>query len=64
MRAILSAMERRAKLLGLDAPTRLEHAGDGGGPLQIEAVRKAVAELPEDAKVALRAATKLLTGPG
>jgi hypothetical protein len=32
-RAVLAVMDRRAKLLGLDAPTKLEHAGNDGGPL-------------------------------
>src|SRR5712692_7372227 len=27
VRAIITVMDRRAKLLGLDAPTKLEHAG-------------------------------------
>lgn len=33
---VLKIMERRARLLGLDAPTSLEHAGPGGDPLTIE----------------------------
>jgi len=33
IRAIVAVMDRRAKLLGLDAPTKLEHAGPDGAPL-------------------------------
>ena len=33
VRAVVLLMDRRAKLLGLDAPTKLEHAGSGGAPL-------------------------------
>ena len=29
---VLKIMERRARLLGLDAPTRLAHGGDGAAP--------------------------------
>lgn len=35
---VMSCIERRCKLLGLDAPTRGEYSGPGGGPLQIEDV--------------------------
>ena len=31
----LKIMDRRAKMLGLDAPTKQEIAGDNGGPLEI-----------------------------
>ena len=30
---LLKIMQRRAKLLGLDAPTRAEHTGANGGPI-------------------------------
>ena len=33
VRAVVAIMERRAKLLGLDAPTKLEHGGADGQPL-------------------------------
>lgn len=33
---VLSIMKRRAKLLALDAPDRLELAGPDGGPMQTE----------------------------
>jgi hypothetical protein len=33
VRAVVAVMDRRAKLLGLDAPTKLEHAGADGEPL-------------------------------
>lgn len=36
--ALLRIMERRSKLLGLDAPARSELSGAGGGPLQTQAV--------------------------
>lgn len=39
MDRVLKVMERRAKLLGLDAPTRSEVTGANGGPLAIEDVR-------------------------
>ena len=32
---LLRIMERRARLLGLDAPTKEEHSGPGGGPIVI-----------------------------
>lgn len=35
---VLKIMDRRAKLLGLDAPEKHEVAGAGGGPIQYEAV--------------------------
>jgi hypothetical protein len=34
VRAVLAVMDRRAKLLGLDAPTKLEHAGANGSPFR------------------------------
>lgn len=34
---LLRVMERRAKLLGLDAPTKWEGSGPGGGPLPLAA---------------------------
>ncbi len=33
VRAVIAVMDRRAKLLGLDASTKLEHAGVDGAPL-------------------------------
>jgi Homeodomain-like domain-containing protein len=33
VRTIVAVMDRRAKLLGLDAPTKLEHGGSDGAPL-------------------------------
>lgn len=30
----LGVMERRARLLGLDAPKKLEHSGPGGAPIE------------------------------
>ena len=35
VRAMLAIMARRAKYLGLDAPTKAEHSGPNGGPIQI-----------------------------
>lgn len=32
--ALVKVMDRRAKLLGLDAPTRLEHTGKDGAPIE------------------------------
>lgn len=34
----LKVKERRAKLLGLDAPSKVEASGPGGGPLRVEYV--------------------------
>mgnify|MGYP000930301741 CR=1 FL=1 len=39
MDRVLKILERRAKLLGLDAPTRSEVTGADGGPVAIEDVR-------------------------
>ena len=36
--AVVKLMERRAKYLGLDAPSKVELAGDGGGPIETKAV--------------------------
>lgn len=36
LRVILSCVERRSKLLGLDAPDRTEITGAGGGPIKTE----------------------------
>lgn len=38
----IKIMERRAKLLGLDAPQRTETTGAGGGPIQIEQYQRAL----------------------
>lgn len=35
---VLRIMKRRADLLGEDAPTKLEHAGPGGGPIAIQTI--------------------------
>lgn len=35
---ILKIMERKAKLQGLDAPTRIEQSGVGGNPIQLQAI--------------------------
>jgi hypothetical protein len=35
VRALVSVMDRRAKLLGLDQPSRVEHAGPMGGPIAV-----------------------------
>ena len=34
VRALVAVMERRAKLSGLDASTKLEHAGNDGAPMK------------------------------
>lgn len=36
IRTMLKCMERRAKLLGLDAPERREISGPGGGPIPVQ----------------------------
>lgn len=33
---VLKCIQRRAKLLGLDAPAKREHAGPGGGPIPVQ----------------------------
>jgi len=38
VRAVVAVMDRRAKLLGLDTPTKHEVGGAGGGPLIVERV--------------------------
>lgn len=35
---ILKIMERKAKLQGLDAPTRIEQSGVNGNPIQLQAI--------------------------
>jgi transcriptional regulator with XRE-family HTH domain len=39
---VLKCIERRCKLLGLDAPARNEHSGKDGGPIVVEDRRMAV----------------------
>lgn len=46
---VLKIMERRSKLLGLDAPEKREHAGSGGGPIPIAAVACTLDEFKEAA---------------
>lgn len=47
---VLKLMERRAKLLGEDAPAKMEHAGPGGGPIAIQTIEivKTYERPPED----------------
>ena len=42
---VLRIQERRAKLLGLDAPTKSEVGGPGGGPVEIAGAKEALAAL-------------------
>jgi len=48
---VLKCIERRCKLLGLDAPIRREHSGKDGGPVVIDdkglAVRQQLKSNPE-----------------
>jgi len=39
---ILRIMERRAKLLGLDAPTRTELTGKDGGAIEVDDARESI----------------------
>ena len=39
---ILRIMERRAKLLGLDAPTRTEVTGKDGGAIEVDDARESI----------------------
>jgi len=41
---VMKCIERRCKLMGLDAPDKHEHSGKGGGPIQIEKQRSAIEE--------------------
>ena len=43
---VLRCMERRAKLKGLDAPTRQEISGEGGGPIETKNV--SISKLSDD----------------
>lgn len=45
---VLKIMERRAKLLGLDAPSRQEITGKGGAPVQVTAETWNLAELSDE----------------
>jgi hypothetical protein len=47
--SVLRVMDRRAKLLGLDAPTRRELSGPDGGPLEVLDVRKLTDDELDDA---------------
>lgn len=42
---VLRIQERRAKLLGLDAPSKSEVGGPGGGPVEIAGAKEALAAL-------------------
>ena len=46
--ATLKIMDRRAKLLGLDAAPKLELTGPGGGPLNVSGPRLFVPQLETD----------------
>lgn len=46
--ATLRIMERRAKLLGLDAAPKLELTGPGGGPLNVNGPRLFVPQLEQE----------------
>jgi hypothetical protein len=41
---VLKCIERRCKLLGLDAPQKREHIGKDGGPITVEQRRNAIEE--------------------
>lgn len=41
---VLKCIERRCRLLGLDAPQKQEHTGKNGGPVLIEQCRDAIEE--------------------
>jgi len=52
---VMKCIERRCKLIGLDAPDKHELTGKGGGPIQIEEQRAAVEErLKNDPDLAKR----------
>jgi hypothetical protein len=42
-RVVLRIMERRSRLMGLDAPVRAELTGEGGGPIRFEGLTEAQA---------------------
>lgn len=58
MNTILAIRDRRAKLLGLDAPAKQEFSGPGGGPIKTEALpdlsKLSVAELEQLDTIAKR----------
>jgi hypothetical protein len=41
---VMSCIERRCKLLGLDAPAKAELTGKDGGPVQVDAIVKSAIE--------------------
>ncbi len=43
----IKCMDRRSKLLGLDAPTKQQLSGDDGGPVQV-VIREVVAHMAEE----------------
>jgi len=55
LEVVMKCIDRRCKLMGLDAPDKHEHTGKGGGPIQIEEQRAAVEErLKNDPDLAKR----------
>lgn len=63
---VLKIMERRAKLLGLDAPVRLAHAGDPDGqPIEHRHIHElSDADLEAIARAGLAGAAAPTQGPG
>jgi hypothetical protein len=56
---IIKLLEREARLLGLDAAEKFEHAGPDGGPITVDAMRSGVA-----AELTRLAAKRREQGPG
>jgi hypothetical protein len=49
-------IERRCKILGIDAPMRQEHTGAGGGPIDIAGVEAALKKIygaKDDASISI-----------
>ena len=49
--ALLRILERRARMLGLDAPQRLEHTGKDGGPIETQTKIKLAECTPEELEI-------------
>lgn len=56
-RTIVRIMERRARLLGLDAPTKIEASGAGGGPIVVAADAETLRRMATEALDATDAET-------
>lgn len=60
---VLKCVQQRAKLLGLDAPTKMEHSGPDGGPIETAGKVK-LSELTDEQLRAYEAFTSAVRGAG